>query len=99
MTELRIDDDIAERVQALAEQEQRSINAVLREMLTLYTRPESRPTPNHNWLQVMARMAAEDESGVWDNFSPDLAANSRDILRENFAADLRKRMTDDADTR
>lgn len=94
MTDFPMDDDLARRIQALAEQEQRSPNDVLRAMLEQYT-----PTPPRiadqpekpSWGQRMAKIIREDTTDVFDGFSPDLSARSREILENEYAHYLLKR--------
>lgn len=94
MTDFPMDDELARRIQALAEQEQRSPNDVLRAMLEQY-KPTPTPTSDQSekpsWAQRMAKIIEEDTTDVFDGFSPDLSARSREILENEYADYLLKR--------
>ena len=91
MTELIIDDSLAEQLHLLAQQEKRPIDAVIRSML------ESYATLWHpsDWPLEIAQMAEEDTSIVWNEYAPDLSDRSRDILENEFGDYLLKRLSDD----
>jgi len=80
MTELIIDSEVAERLRRLAQEENRSIDDVLRSALDSY----SVPTGPSDWPLVMARIAEADTDIVWNDYAPDLAERSREILENEF---------------
>lgn len=78
MVDMPVEKHIAERLEAIARDEQRPINDVLMDMLAQYAAP--RCAGRNDWARQMARLAEEDASGVWVGFAPDLATRSREIL-------------------
>ena len=93
MTELIIDDSLAEQLRQLAQRENRPLDAVLRSMLESYT-TSLRPS---EWPLTMARMAEEDTDITWNEYAPDLSERSRDILERDFGDHLLKRSKDNGD--
>ncbi len=93
MTELIIDDTLAEQLRQLAQYENRPLDAVLRSMLASYA-TSLQPS---EWPLEMARMAEEDTDIVWNEYAPDLSERSRDILESEFGDYLLKRLRDDGD--
>ena len=93
MTELMIDDTLAEQLYRLAQQENRPIDAILRSMLESYA-AVLQPS---EWPLEMARMAEEDNAIVWNDYAPDLSEHSRDILESEFGDYLLKRLSADGD--
>lgn len=83
MVDMPIEASTAERLTEIAKLENRPVNEVLVDMLEQY---QTTTTPNvTSWAREMARMADTDNSDVWKQFAPDLAARSRAILDEEFA--------------
>lgn len=93
MTELILDNSLVEQLRQLARLENRSLDAVLRSMLEVYTAP-LQPS---DWPLVMARMAEAEQGIVWNEYAPDLSEHSREILEREFGDHLLKRMQDDDD--
>ena len=91
MTELIVEDEIAERLRQIARQEGRPLEAVLRSMLESY--PGS-PKASA-WPLVMANMTEADSDIVWNEYAPDLSERSREILDREFADYLTRRLRDD----
>jgi hypothetical protein len=87
MTELVVDDEIAEQLRQIAQQENRPLDAVLRSMLDSYA--ISQPS---DWPLVMARMAETDTDIVWNEAAADLSERSRDVLEDEFGDYLLKRL-------
>jgi hypothetical protein len=93
MAELIIDNAIAERLRQIAQQENRPLDAVLRSMLESYT-PALKPS---DWPVQIARMAEGDTDIVWREDAAELSERSREILEDEFADYLLKRL-DNGDT-
>ena len=93
MTELMIDDTLAEQLRQLAQHENRPLDAVLRSMLESYA-TSLQPS---EWPLAMARMAEEDTDIAWNEYAPDLSERSRDILESEFGDYLLKRLRDNGD--
>ena len=89
MFTLILDDETAERLQAVARRQNRSPNEVVRDLLGQADEPQV--TGNANWLRVMAEMAEKDTDIVWKD-EPDLSERSREILNTEFADYLMKRI-------
>jgi hypothetical protein len=81
MVDMPVEKHIAERIEAIARDEQRPVNDVLTDMLAQYSPPREKRS---DWARRMARMAEEDTSSVWDGFAPDLATRSCEILEDEF---------------
>jgi len=90
MTELIIDDEIAKRLDQIAQQENRPIDAVLRSMLESYA---GLVQPS-DWPLIMAKMAEADIDIDWNEQAADLSERSRDILDNEFTDYLLKRLQD-----
>ncbi len=86
MADIPIEQHLIERLETLAREQQRGLNDLLAEMLDQYV-----PSRRKYWARSMAQMADGDASPVWDAFSPDLAARSREILDAEFADYLSSR--------
>ncbi|MHB8627162.1 MAG: hypothetical protein ACYDBJ_17495 [Aggregatilineales bacterium] len=80
MTELIIDDTIAERLREIAQQENRPLDTILRSMPDSYT-VSLQPS---DWSLTMAKMAETDTDIVWNRLAPDLSERSREILETEF---------------
>jgi hypothetical protein len=80
MTELIIDDVIAERLRRIAQEENRPLDAVLLSMLETYT---NAPLPS-DWPLMMAKMAEADTDIVWNESASDLSESSRDFLENSL---------------
>ena len=93
MAELIIDNAIAERLRQIARQENRPLDAVLRSMLESYT---STLEPS-DWPLLIARMAEADTDIVWSEDATELSERSREILEDEFADYLLKRLENDDD--
>jgi hypothetical protein len=91
VSELIIDDELANRLRQIAQQENRPLDAVLRSMLDSYA-PSPQPS---NWPLEMARMAEADTSITWTDDSTDISERSREILENDFADYLLKRLSGD----
>ena len=96
MADITITGEMAERLQALAQAMHQSVEEVLQEALTRYSREE---TSLHNTTEVqiasfsdMARVARENPIEVGD---PDIAERSRDILQDEYADYLLKRLQEE----
>jgi hypothetical protein len=87
MVDLPIEQHLADRLKALAQEQHRDLNDLLVDMLDQYALPRRK-----DWARIMAQMADEDTSSDWDQFSPDLAARSREILDTEFADYLIRRL-------
>lgn len=91
MADLPIDKQLAEQIEAVARDENRSVGELLADMLTRYMADAHPARHRAQWARELARMADEDSSPVWQRFAPDLAARSRQILDDEFADYLRGR--------
>ena len=91
MVELIVDNAIAERLRQIAQQENRPLDAVLRSMLESYT-PTLEPS---DWPLLIARMAEADTDIVWREDATELSERSREILEDEFADYLLKRLDND----
>lgn len=89
MFTLILDDETAERLQAVARRQNRSPNEVVRDLLGQVDEPQV--TGNPNWLKRMAERAEQHTDIVW-NDEPDLSEHSREILNTEFADYLIKQM-------
>lgn len=101
MFTLILDDETAERLQAVARRQNRSPNEVVRDLLGQADEPQM--TGNPNWLKGMAKRAEQYTDIVWKD-EPDLSERSREILNNEFADYLMRRLeqsgseTDEHDT-
>jgi len=93
MAELLVDDNVAARLTEIAEQENRPLDAVLRSMLDSY----AKAVLPSDWPLIMARMADADTDIDWNEYAPDLSERSREILGNEFANHLLKRLQDNGD--
>lgn len=89
MFTLMLDDETAARLQALARQQNRTPNDVVRDLLEYVNQPKK--DGNDNWALKMAQMAEEDTSIEWNESAANLSENSRNILDSEFADYLLKR--------
>lgn len=90
MAQLNVANEIAQRLRQIAEQENRSLDDLLRSMLDSY--PQAEPPRQGNWALRMAEMAQADRDIEWNERAADLAERSREILNTEFAGYLLKRM-------
>ncbi|MEP7286847.1 MAG: ribbon-helix-helix protein, CopG family [Chloroflexota bacterium] len=95
MADITITGEMAERLQNLARSTHRPVEEVLQEALTHYFREED---SGHDVTEVqiasfadMARVARENPINAGD---PDIAERSREILRDEYADYLLKRLQD-----
>jgi predicted transcriptional regulator len=77
MVSLMLDDDVAEQLKSISEQQNRPVSEVIRQLLAEHR--EVQPAGNPNWLRKMAEMAEQDRDIVWKD-EPDLSERSREIL-------------------
>ena len=89
MFTLILDDETAERLQAVARRQNRSPNEVVRDLLAQTDAPEV--SASSDWLKRMARRAEQHTDIVWKD-EPDLSERSREILNTEFADYLMSRM-------
>ena len=89
MFTLTLDDETAARLQAIARQQNRSVNEVVRDLLEQLN--DSQSTDNSNWALKMAQLAETDTTIEWNELATNLADNSRAILDNEFADYLLKR--------
>jgi len=75
MFTLILDDETANKLQALARQQNRSPNDVVRDFLEKVGNVQS--DNNDNWALKMALMAEADTSIEWNESATNLAENSR----------------------
>jgi hypothetical protein len=87
---INIPEDVAQRLEKLAEEESSTVEEVLRALLNRYT-PDTPPGS----LAQMAQNARA--AGLASAESVDTAERSREILNAEFADYLRRRMDEDAD--
>ena len=97
MADLIIPDDMAQALQALAEQEKRSVPELLEKMLERYQALPARDADIENDpLLRMAEIAKAENLVFTDN---NVASRSREILETEYADYLLKRMRgEDTDT-
>ena len=76
MVDLTIDDDIAERLRRIAEQENRPMGAVLRSLLDLYPTLPDQPPPEHDPL--------DDFIGAFDDDVPDISSTVRETMEAYY---------------
>ena len=88
MFTLTLDDKTAARLQEIAREQNRSPNDVVRDWVEQVA---VTPTGNPNWLKQMAENVEKDREIVWKD-EPDLSERSREILNNEFADYLMKRM-------
>jgi hypothetical protein len=88
MAEVVISGELAERLQALAAEQNRSVEEVLDALLV---RQKSNPS---NWALAMARMAEADTDIEWNDTAEHLSERSREILEKDFPDYLLKRARD-----
>lgn len=93
MTELIIENDIAERLRQIARQENRPLDAVLRSMLDSYI-VSLQPS---DWPLEMAKKAEKDTDIIWNDDASNLSERSREFLENGFGDYLLKRLQDDDD--
>jgi hypothetical protein len=93
MAELIIDDEIMKRLREISKQENRPLDVVLRSILDSYS---SARQPS-DWPLMMAKMAEADTEIVWNEYASDLSERSRELLENDFADYLLKRLPDDDD--
>jgi predicted transcriptional regulator len=89
MFTLTLDDETAARLQALAQQQNRSPNEVVRDLLGQVDLPQG--NDRTTWLQRMAERAEQHTDLTWKD-EPDLSERSREILKNEFADYLVNRM-------
>lgn len=77
MFTLILDDETAERLQAIAHRQNRSPNEIVRDLLAQADKPEVIGNPN--WLRGLAERASQHRDIIWKD-EPDLSERSRDIL-------------------
>jgi predicted transcriptional regulator len=86
---LILDDETAERLQAVARRQNRSPNEVVRDLLVQVEEP---PVSSTNWALKMAQLAEADTSVQWNESAADFSERSREILENEFADYLTKRI-------
>ncbi len=96
MFTLTLDDETAARLQALAQQQNRSPNDVLRDLLGRVDEPQLKD--KSNWLKRMAERAEQHTDIVWKD-ETDLSERSREILNNEFADYLLNRVERSDDDR
>ncbi len=91
MAEIRITGALAERLQAIAAREGRSVEAVLQAWVEADALVQA-----DDWAAAfLARVEAEEQD--WGEQATDLSLRSREILEKEFADHLRKEI-EDSDT-
>lgn len=97
MVTITIDEKTAARLNEIAEQEQRSVNAVLEAFISNY----QPPFQNNNWLAKTVAMIEADKKNEpptqWREGTENLSEQSREILNTEFADYLLDRMNRNAD--
>lgn len=87
MTLIELPDDIANRLNELAAQQDASVGELIERMLSRYTQPSS---------GSLAEMAQNAREANLASVEPvDTAANSREILNNEYADTLKQRIDDD----
>lgn len=94
MFTLILDDETAKKLQAISAREKRPLNEVISAALAQYDAP---PVTSGNWALKMAQLAEADTTVQWNEFAADLSQRSREILENEFADYLTKRLAGQTD--
>lgn len=98
MATVTLSDQLVERLQAIADAEQRSIEEVLERFLAVYAWPPQPETdPAAPPAGTMARLVYDAERSGFHSGDPDWVDRSREILNTEFVDYLRRRMQDGDD--
>ena len=91
------DEDVAFRLLEIARREERPVEAVLKSMLAQYRESESDDSePKPGTLAMLAKKAVE--ANIRSGNPVDTAVRSREILNEEYADYIRRRMDEQSDS-